>query len=945
MLVFFKKYKDYLFILLISLLPLVWYGGLTSKKLIISNDTGYFLNPQAQIINRFFTWDSGSGFGMARPDWAGSILYHGLEAVLTSVTGSLFLAQKIYTIMWFFLPMFAIYFALKKIPKLGGKPYFALIAAVLYQFNFYQLQGWKVLWRTRFSLYIALPIILWLMIDYFEGRRRSLKTSIAIGLTLFLFNGGGSPPIFGSVIILILAIILFYALLNLGKNIFLIFVKRTLTLILSSVIFTVLFSAYWILPYLHFIFRNYSAAVSSGGLASYLSWADVVHRNASILNLMKLQGLDFFEITAKAPYINVFLENKLLVALSFLWPLLIVLSYLLVKHKFEKKWLLLFFCLFFLSLTFSAGSHPPFKKLYAFLISYVPGYPIFRSAIQKFGSAYWFSATLIAAFSLSSLTENSKYISLWKKYNPASLTRAGAALVIIGIILWHFPLLTAGFFDWNPPLSTMETVPDYVLKFKDWPSSIKKDNQRILLTPRLDSAWHGDVYNWNYFSLQTVPSLLTTRSVVVNDTSNQGDKEKILNAYYDSFIDGTPIWQKLNKILGIKYFLHRQDVNYSLPWVKAERPELYEEKLKSQPELKQIADLDKWKIYSLSDLLYLPHFYIPDSLTFLNGDTADFINVLPVLPNTEVPAYYFAKIGFQSQTPKADFNSYFLLPGNPCCDKIDKFPKTESTVGDKKTDLAKDGIKQVFLDDKSRFKIPKKGIYALSVRAGTLFTNSGKISVDIDGRILEKELSAEERKIPWINIGQIELGPESYSLKVISDGNAINSFKAGDITLVLTEKPNDVPAIEFSKINNTKYYLKINKTTNPLTLVFSESFHPDWKLYPVNNGNIKAKLKAKQTVASYLEDKIIEKSHSQTFSDRNIFETLFLKAVPENKHFFINGYANAWQLSPGDFKNGHEMEMIIEFYPQRLFNFGLIVTFISLTGSVFYLWLSKSRSD
>ena len=113
----------------------------------------------------------------------------------------------------------------------------------------------------------------------------------------------------------------------------------------------------------------------------------------------------------------------------------------------------------------------------------------------------------------------------------------------------------------------------------------------------------------------------------------------------------------------------------------------------------------------------------------------------------------------------------------------------------------------------------------------------------------------------------------------------------------------------------------------------------------INNGNIKAKLKAKQTVASYLEDKIIEKSHSQTFSDRNIFETLFLKAVPENKHFFINGYANAWQLSPGDFKNGHEMEMIIEFYPQRLFNFGLIVTFISLTGSVFYLWLSKSRSD
>lgn len=97
------------------------------------------------------------------------------------------------------------------------------------------------------------------------------------------------------------------------------------------------------------------------------------------------------------------------------------------------------------------------------------------------------------------------------------------------------------------------------------------------------------------------------------------------------------------------------------------------------------------------------------------------------------------------------------------------------------------------------------------------------------------------------------------------------------------------PIVSFQKINPTKYIVQINNASTPFFLIFSESFHHDWKA--LINGN---------------DD----------------------ETVPEENHFVANGFANGWYIN----KTGN-YTITIEFMPQRLYELGLKIslsTFIIL---------------
>jgi hypothetical protein len=99
--------------------------------------------------------------------------------------------------------------------------------------------------------------------------------------------------------------------------------------------------------------------------------------------------------------------------------------------------------------------------------------------------------------------------------------------------------------------------------------------------------------------------------------------------------------------------------------------------------------------------------------------------------------------------------------------------------------------------------------------------------------------------------------------------------------------------LTYRKVDPTKYVVHVN-ASRPFFLVFSESYHKDWIAYV--NG----------------------------------------EQLPDVRHFMANGYANAWYIDkPGSY------EIILEFWPQRLFYIGAA---ISLTTFFFcVLYLSKDR--
>jgi len=180
------------------------------------------------------------------------------------------------------------------------------------------------------------------------------------------------------------------------------------------------------------------------------------------------------------------------------------------------------------------------------------------------------------------------------------------------------------------------------------------------------------------------------------------------------------------------------------------------------------------------------------------------------------------------------------------------------------------------------------------------------------------------------------------------------------------------PKIEFIKINPTKYRVKVEGATGPYTLIFSESFHKGWKIYegdtgildteywgteyPISNiqylvsklGSFASRITdiflddgdCSEEIASYFNGEIKEGTHRNTFLEPATFETWGKKPI-EAEHLTVNGYANSWYIEPEDVDGAENYELIVEFWPQRLFYIGLFVSLMTLLGCVGYLGVKK----
>jgi len=190
------------------------------------------------------------------------------------------------------------------------------------------------------------------------------------------------------------------------------------------------------------------------------------------------------------------------------------------------------------------------------------------------------------------------------------------------------------------------------------------------------------------------------------------------------------------------------------------------------------------------------------------------------------------------------------------------------------------------------------------------------------------------------------LNSNNYRLRsVIYFKNQISSFDnifSDDKNPPYSLEYNKVPKITFVKINPTKYKIKVENAKEPYLLVFSESFHKDWKLY-VNSGSDDKNFG--KIVESYFDGDIKEGTHRNIFFELATFETWNKKALNENRHLIANGFANSWYITPEDIGNKEDYELIIEFWPQRLVYMGLLISIITLIASSLYLTIDKARKN
>lgn len=140
------------------------------------------------------------------------------------------------------------------------------------------------------------------------------------------------------------------------------------------------------------------------------------------------------------------------------------------------------------------------------------------------------------------------------------------------------------------------------------------------------------------------------------------------------------------------------------------------------------------------------------------------------------------------------------------------------------------------------------------------------------------------------------------------------------------------PNITFTKINPTKYQVKVENAKSPYLLVFSESFHTNWRAYIQKPQ--KANRYFSKPVAEYFNGQIKESEIKLPFINSKILETLKQTPLSEAKHLLANWYVNAWTISPEDAGNQENYEIIIEYWPQRFFYLSAGVTLLTFIASL-----------
>ncbi len=151
----------------------------------------------------------------------------------------------------------------------------------------------------------------------------------------------------------------------------------------------------------------------------------------------------------------------------------------------------------------------------------------------------------------------------------------------------------------------------------------------------------------------------------------------------------------------------------------------------------------------------------------------------------------------------------------------------------------------------------------------------------------------------------------------------------------------NIPTISFKKINPTRYIVHVSNATDPYTLVFSESFNNNWKLYmPVTTPT------QNSIIASYFGGQVQEEE-----SDNVFFNTTFLSngtLVHPESHTIGNGYANVWNISPANVGNKKDYYLEVVYQPQVDFYYYLavsVVTFsvVVLVTGVFFIRKNEEK--
>ncbi len=656
--------RDIAIIFLLSLTPLLWFRP---GMIMVGHDLVAPLNPQVFFAGRLFTWIH-QFFGQSQALILGTIPIHLIDVIPSYLGFSLETAQKIVYVFWFFLMGVSAYVLAHVLRPRSSV--FKLTAALLYQFNFFILQGWWIAEKSKFSSYIAAPLVLATFLLVESGSISLLSGAVLNGIILFLFNAGGmyGLPLYGGFFVIVGSFIVFSLIEHWYRKNFRA-IQRLILLILSTFAVGIAINAYFILPAAMKIRAHQAPDVSQiGGVSGAVDWANEISANTSFLNLMRLQGIPDWYDNPEHPYSKAFFTNPLLVTVSFFWPLGAFATLFVVKERKSYRLVLYLFLVYLTGIFFTAGTHPPLGFLYQILVEKIPGFFIFRTPYYKFASALFFANAFLLAFLIDS--------------TPKRIRTGLFVFFCAGLLMYHFPYFKGNFFEWRKGFSTRLAVPPYVFEFGNWLNK-EGTNGRVLMVPPDSPDLQYGLYQWGYLSFQALPTLLSSNSVVVNNDKLNIQEQILTMTLYNALLQGDgETAKKLASLLGISHIVLSRDavtqIQSSIPLDIA----LYERGVNKTGLFNLERRFGQWDVYGLREpatgkfyliaqnpgivdsvientSLFVPHLQTKD---FLLAGEGDDVSKLGVGQTVIIPDCLTCP---KKHQPEVVFPDRNILPGDP----------------------------------------------------------------------------------------------------------------------------------------------------------------------------------------------------------------------------------------------------------------------------------------
>jgi hypothetical protein len=162
------------------------------------------------------------------------------------------------------------------------------------------------------------------------------------------------------------------------------------------------------------------------------------------------------------------------------------------------------------------------------------------------------------------------------------------------------------------------------------------------------------------------------------------------------------------------------------------------------------------------------------------------------------------------------------------------------------------------------------------------------------------------------------------------------------------EKLEGRPMLEYKKISPVKYRVAVIEAKEPFELIFSENFNENWKVYLSDYDEYVSDEANKDKGKEFYGTR-----YRNEFPSGSISETWFRKPVFENAHKLVNGYANNWLINPEQIcseldnecfqhsDGSYDFELVIEFWNQRIFYLGLLISGIGWLGVFLFVFMNS----